>query len=137
MLRETSANRYLLLANITSRTAFISSYLSLRVERSNLYNYLVVKKQFYVYILTNFTNNVLYTGITNNLIRRIYEHKSEFVSSFASKYKANKLVYFEIYENSYDAIAREKQIKAGSRKKKLELIELNNKEWKDLYDEII
>ena len=80
---------------------------------------------------------MLYTGITNNLIKRVWQHKNSFVSSFTSKYKVNKLVYFEEYQTPYDAIAREKQIKSGSRKKKIELIESLNPNWEDLYKEII
>lgn len=110
--------------------------MSLRAQRGNLYNEFV-SKQFYVYILTNSTNTVLYTGITSNLIKRVYEHKNSYVPGFTSKYRVNKLVYYEIYQIPYDAISREKQIKSGSRKKKLELIELNNKNWKDLYNKLI
>jgi len=94
-------------------------------------------KQFYVYIMTNKTNKVLYTGITNDLVRRIHEHKTGSVSSFTSKYNTNKLVYFETYNNSITAIEREKQITAGSREKKLQLIEKNNAEYSDLYATII
>lgn len=92
---------------------------------------------YFVYIATNKTNTVLYTGVTNNLARRIYEHKHKFVSSFTSKYKINKLVYHEIYENINEAIKREKQIKAGSRRKKLELIKTKNPLFEDLYSKIV
>ncbi|MDH3975869.1 MAG: GIY-YIG nuclease family protein [Deltaproteobacteria bacterium] len=95
-----------------------------------------MNKQFYVYIMTNKHNRVLYTGVTNNLQRRIYEHKGKLVKGFTTKYNINKLVYYEVFEDSYNAISREKQIKAGSRKKKLVLIETMNPEWKDLYDEL-
>lgn len=92
-----------------------------------------MSKHFYVYIMTNKDNSVLYTGVTNDLIRRVYEHKEKLIKGFTKKYNATKLVYYEIFENSYDSITREKQIKAGSRKKKLDLINKFNKEWKDIY----
>jgi len=93
-------------------------------------------KQFYVYILTNKYNTILYTGVTNNLKRRVYEHKNKLVEGFTKKYNINKLVYYEVFEDAYNAISREKQLKAGSRKKKLDLINKINKEWKDLYEEV-
>ena len=92
---------------------------------------------YYVYILTNKNNSVLYTGVTNNLIRRIYEHKNHLVKSFTEKYLVTKLVYFEQTNNIESAILREKQIKAGSRKKKIELINKFNIKWEDLYSKII
>jgi len=97
----------------------------------------VRNKQYYVYILTNFNNKVLYTGVTEDLIKRVWQHKNSVVESFTSKYKVNKLVYFAIFQNPYEAIGREKQIKGGSRRKKLDLIETKNKKWKDLYDELL
>jgi len=72
----------------------------------------------YVYLLTNKSNTVIYTGVTNNLPKRVYEHKEKLIRGFTSKYNVNKLVYFEAYDSIQDAIAREKQIKAGSRRKK-------------------
>lgn len=101
--------------------------MSLRAKRSNLY---------YVYILTNNQNTVLYTGVTNNLARRIYEHKQKIFKGFTSKYNINKLVYYESTDNIESAILREKQIKGGSRQKKLDLINKLNPTWKDLYKEI-
>jgi putative endonuclease len=92
-------------------------------------------KQYCVYIMTNKHNTVLYTGVTNDLQRRVLEHKSGRGSKFTSKYKIIKLVYFEMGDNVDAAIAREKQIKAGSRQKKIDLINSMNPEWKDLYDE--
>ena len=89
-------------------------------------------KHFYVYILTNPTNTVLYTGITNDVNRRTYEHKGKEIKSFTSCYNVTKLVYYETYEDADSAIAREKQIKAGSRAKKIALIEKMNPKWKDL-----
>jgi len=95
-----------------------------------------MKKQYYVYIMTNERNTVLYTGITDNLYKRIYEHKNKLVEGFTKRYNIDKLVYYEIFDNPYDAISREKQIKAGSRKKKIELIKNINPEFKDLYKEL-
>ncbi|MBN1779312.1 MAG: GIY-YIG nuclease family protein [Candidatus Buchananbacteria bacterium] len=95
------------------------------------------QKQYYIYILTNKINTVLYVGVTNNLARRIYEHKEKLnPNSFTSKYNVNRLVYYEIFNNSYDAISREKQIKAGSRVKKINLIKSINPQWQDLFNEL-
>ena len=94
----------------------------------------VIKINYYVYILSNQTNVVLYTGITNNLIKRTYEHKNNLSpSSFTAKYKVHKLVYYETTNDVYSAISREKQIKSHSRKWKNELITSFNPSWKDLY----
>jgi len=87
--------------------------------------------------MTNKSNTVLYTGITNDLKRRVYEHKNKIVEGFTKKYNVDKLVYYEIFDDPYNAITREKQIKSGSREKKVELINSFNKEWKDLYNEIL
>ena len=94
-------------------------------------------KQGYVYILFNKRNGTLYTGVTSNLIKRVYEHKNKLAEGFTSKYDVDKLGYYEIHNSIVSAIAREKQIKGGSRKKKLELIENMNPEWNDLYESII
>ena len=91
----------------------------------------------YVYILTNKCNRVLYTGVTSNLIRRIYEHREKLNEGFTKRYNVYKLVYYEIFTDIYMAIAREKQIKAGSRAKKLELINRFNHDWRDLYQDIL
>ena len=93
-------------------------------------------KLYYVYIMTNKTNSVLYTGITNNLSRRTHEHRKKLVKGFTSKYNLNKLVYYEVFESPAPAIEREKQLKAGSRLKKVKLIETMNSDWKDLSEEI-
>jgi len=95
-----------------------------------------VKEQFYVYIITNTNNTVLYPGVTSDLNKRIYEHRAKLVDGFSKKYNLNKLVYYEIAENAESAILREKQIKAGRRKKKLDLIHNMNPGWRDLYPEI-
>ena len=95
-------------------------------------------KHGFIYIITNNKHTVLYTGVTSNLNKRIKEHQDKrYQGSFYARYNANKLVYYEAFQMIGDAINREKQIKAGSRKKKLKLIEEKNPEWKDLYQEII
>jgi len=96
----------------------------------------VVSKQYYVYIMTNNRNTVLYVGVTNDLIRRVYEHKEKLADGFTRKYNIAKLVYYEVSEDIENAILREKQIKAGSRQKKVRLIDSINREWHDLYDEL-
>jgi putative endonuclease len=93
--------------------------------------------QYFVYILTNKYNKVLYVGVTNNLIRRVYEHKNKLISGFTSKYNVNKLVYYESFPSVFDAIKREKEIKGWKREKKVALINSFNPEWKDLYEELI
>lgn len=92
-------------------------------------------KQYCVYIMTNTHNTVLYTGVTNNIQRRVLEHRTGTGSKFAKKYNIHKLVYYESGDDINAAIFREKQIKAGSRKKKIELIKSINPDWKDLYEE--
>lgn len=98
---------------------------------------MAVGKEYYVYIMTNAHNIVLYTGVTNDLARRVYEHKNGLGSTFSKKYNVHKLVYYEQGNDIHTTIAREKQIKGGSRKKKIDLINKMNPEWKDLYEEII
>ncbi len=95
-----------------------------------------MSKQYYVYIMTNKSNTVLYTGVTNDLERRVYGHREKLTDGFTKKYNVNKLVYYEVLEDIYTAISREKRIKSGSRQKKIDLINSINKEWKDLYEEL-
>ncbi len=90
---------------------------------------------YYVYIITN-TSKTLYIGMTNNLERRVYQHKNKLVPGFTSKYNLNRLVYYEQTENVLSAIAREKQLNGWLRKKKIDLIEAQNPEWADLSDEL-
>ena len=92
---------------------------------------------YYIYILASKRNGTLYVGVTNNLVRRVYEHKNEFVEGFTNKYGVHKLVYFEQCEDFNSAVQREKRIKEWERRWKIELIEKENPEWKDLYDEIL
>jgi putative endonuclease len=93
--------------------------------------------QYYVYILASKKNGTIYIGVTNNLIRRVYEHKEGLIDGFTKKYNVKKLVYFEIYNDIYEAIKREKAMKKWLRKWKIELIEKTNPGWKDLYEELI
>ena len=79
---------------------------------------------------------MLYVGVTNDLVRRVYEHKEKLAAGFTRKYNIVKLVYYEIFQDVENAILREKQIKAGSRQQKVELINSKNREWRDLYDEL-
>ena len=88
-------------------------------------------QEYYVYILTN-KSKTLYTGVTNNLIRRMYEHKNKLVEGFTKKYNLTMLVCYELFNNINDAIRREKQIKGLLRKKKIALIEMINPKWEDL-----
>jgi len=90
----------------------------------------------YVYILTNKANTVLYTGVTSDLPKRIYQHKRKMVDGFSKKYNLDKLVYYEILDDIENAISREKQIKGWVRKKKIELIDSLNPTWNDLYENI-
>lgn len=91
-----------------------------------------MQKIYYVYILTNLTNSVLYVGITSNLIKRIFEHKNKLVAGFTKKYNIWKLVYYEIHEDVQTALKREKQIKNLVRRKKIELIKTINPDFKEL-----
>ena len=96
----------------------------------------MLTKQYYIYFLCNFDNKVLYVGVTNDLKRRVYEHRNSLVEGFTTKYHVYKLVYYEIFEEISVAIEREKQIKAGSRVKKNALVDKFNPYWEDLYDKI-
>jgi putative endonuclease len=95
------------------------------------------EKHGYVYIMTNPGNTVLYTGITSNLISRVHQHKNKDIKGFTTKYNLVKLVYFECGDDIRSAITREKQIKAGSRARKIALIESMNPDWHDLYEELL
>lgn len=90
----------------------------------------------YVYLMTNKHNTVIYTGVTSNLQKRAYEHRESLVDGFTKKYNIKKLLYYEVADNIEAAIAREKQIKAGSRRKKIDLIKSMNPSFKDLYPEL-
>ncbi|HEB56485.1 MAG TPA: GIY-YIG nuclease family protein [Gammaproteobacteria bacterium] len=96
-----------------------------------------MNKQPAVYLLASKRNGTLYTGVTSNLVVRVWEHKNNQVEGFTQKYGVHRLVYFELHQNMASAIVREKQIKKWKRQWKLALIEKNNADWKDLYDEIV
>ena len=93
-------------------------------------------KQYYVYIMTNRTYTALYTGVTSDLLKRVYEHKDKVTDGFTKRYQVNKLVYYEIFSDPQNAITREKQIKDRARQKKIELIEGMNPQWRDLAEEL-
>ena len=94
-------------------------------------------KNMYVYIVTNRKYGVLYTGVTNNLLRRVYEHKNKIIKGFTSKYNAYLLVYYEFFDSEISAITREKQIKDYKRQKRIDLVNDFNPEWKDLYSTLV
>jgi putative endonuclease len=93
-------------------------------------------KNYYVYIMASERNGTLYIGVTNDLIRRVFEHKNDMVDGFTKKYQVHDLVYFEHTNDALSALTREKQLKKWKRKWKLELIEEFNPDWKDLYEEL-
>jgi putative endonuclease len=110
---------------------------SLRAERSNLgTGEGGVDKVYCVYIVTNQRNTVLYTGVTGDLAARAYQHREKLLRGFTVRYNVSRLVYYEAGYDASGAIAREKQIKAGSRQKKIDLINGFNPEWRDLYDDL-
>jgi putative endonuclease len=94
-------------------------------------------KQAHVYILTSARNGTLYVGVTSQLVQRIWQHKNHVLEGFSQRYKVDQLVWFEPHESMEAAIRREKQIKSGSRKRKLDLIEAMNPGWRDLYEDIL
>ena len=94
-------------------------------------------KQYYIYIMTNKINTVLYIGVTSDLIRRVYEHKTKLIKGFTEKYNINKLVYFEATNDISGAITKEKQLKKWKRAWKEKLINEKNPEWRDLYNDLI
>ena len=94
-------------------------------------------KQYYVYILASRKNGTLYIGITSDLVKRVWEHKEKAVKGFTRKYSVNRLVYYEIFDDSENAIKREKRLKEYKRQWKIDLIEKENPEWNDLYEMIV
>ncbi len=95
-----------------------------------------MEKHFYVYIMTNTWNSVLYVGVTNDLLRRVWEHRNSVIEGFTKRYHVSRLVYYETCDVATTAIVREKQIKAGSRQDKIRLIESVNRDWHDIYNEL-
>lgn len=96
-----------------------------------------MERQFFVYILTNSRRTVLYTGVTGDLIKRIHQHRTRMLPGFASRYNVDRLVFYEILNDAVAAIAREKQIKGGSRAKKVALIAGMNPQWRDLLNDLL
>jgi putative endonuclease len=96
-----------------------------------------MERQPAVYLLSNKNNTVLYTGVTSDLVKRIWQHRQKIIDGFTKKYNCTRLLYFEVFMDMESAIAREKLIKGGSRKKKEQLINGFNPDWRDLYEEII
>jgi len=94
-------------------------------------------KQYAVYFMTNKNNTVLYIGVTSELVKRVYQHKTKAYKGFTAKYNCDKLVYFEVYTDINEAISREKQLKNGNRKRKNELVDKENPDWNDLSEEWI
>jgi len=95
-----------------------------------------MSQQFYVYIMTNPRKTVLYTGVTNDLVRRVWEHRNARGRGFTARYHCTQLVLYEVFRDAYNAVTREKQIKAGSRRQKAELIGRANPKWRDLCTEL-
>ena len=91
----------------------------------------------YVYIVTNHKHGTLYIGVTNNLVRRTYEHRNKLIEGFTKQHNLTKLVYYEIWQGELEAIEREKKLKKAYRKYKISLIEKQNPDWNDLYDSIV
>jgi len=96
----------------------------------------MARRSGFVYIMTNKRNTVLYTGVTSDLKRRVWQHREKVIQGFTERYNVTKLVYYEAFEDVLDAIAREKQIKGGSRQKKIALIAGMNPDWRDLCDDL-
>ena len=94
-------------------------------------------KHYYVYILASQKNGTLYVGVTSNLIKRVWEHKENVVKGFTARYYVHNLVYYEQYDDIRNAIQREKYLKGKKRQFKVDLIKKNNKEWRDLYEDIL
>ncbi len=95
-----------------------------------------MSKYYYVYIIANKRNGTLYIGVTNDLIRRVYEHKNNIIEGFTKRYKIHKLVYYEVFEDINEAIYREKCLKRWKRQWKIKLIQKDNLKWRDLYDHL-
>lgn len=121
----------------TSLRGAFSAAISAKQDSLQVVQYQQMDRYSYVYLLTNKNNSVIYTGVTTGLIKRISQHKNKQTPGFSSRYNLDKLVYYEVFESVTEAIKREKQIKAGSRKDKLNLIKTTNPEFEDLYHKLI
>ena len=95
-----------------------------------------MSRHYYVYLLANKSGSTIYAGVTSDLQRRVHEHKNKLVAGFTASYGVDRLVYFEIFDDPESAISREKQIKAGPRQKKIDLVNKANRRWRDLYEEL-
>jgi putative endonuclease len=95
-----------------------------------------MSRQYYVYLLANKGGSTIYTGVTSDLQRRVYQHKEKLVPGFTAGYGVDRLVYYEVFDDPESAITREKQIKAGPRQKKIDLVNKANRPWRDLYEEL-
>ena len=120
---------------LSFRTPFVRSGIQLLTGRASNQGWVV--KQTAVYILANKRNGTLYTGVTSDLQRRVWQHKRDVVEGFSKRYQTHLLVYFELHSSMYEAISREKKLKKWHRRWKLELIESLNPEWNDLYDSLV
>ena len=96
----------------------------------------MLHRSYFVYSMTNRTRTVLYTGVTTDLKRRVWQHREKIFEGFTSRYQVERLVYYEMFDDVNSAIAREKQLKAGSRQKKIDLVNALNAEWRDLFDDL-
>ena len=96
----------------------------------------MIHRYYCVYIMTNRHNTVLYTGVTSDLKKRVWQHREKLVEGFTKRYNVTKLVYYEVFDDVRVAIAREKQLKGGSRQKKIDLVNSMNSGWRDLYDDL-
>jgi putative endonuclease len=112
-------------------------FIKTRLRRFSQFRIIFAMKKYYVYILASQRNGTLYLGVTNNLLRRVDEHKNDLNEGFTKKYGVHQLVYFEEHDRAEPAIEREKQIKKWNREWKLNLIERFNPEWKDLFEELL
>jgi putative endonuclease len=118
-------------------------FVALRAPRNDAFGGVIaseakqlMRKQYYVYILANVRHTVLYTGVTSDLKKRVYQHRMKLVPGFTSRYNVCELIYYEVADNPEAAILREKQIKAGSRTKKIDLVNSMNPQWQDLYESL-
>jgi putative endonuclease len=124
---------------VSQKTFLLSShtYIVIASEAWQSYTGIVFTNNYFVYILTNPHHTVLYIGVTNNIVKRVFEHKNKLVAGFTKKYNVHKLLYYEIFNDIQEAINREKQLKAGSRKKKIDLIQTVNPLLEDLYENLL
>lgn len=121
----------------TINASVIPSYVMLHLIYLAYHTGIIMKKCPAIYIMASKKRGTLYTGVTSNLIKRVYQHRNNLTPGFTQRYGCKYLVYYELHEDMINAIAREKQLKGGSRKKKIVLIESMNKDWLDLYSRLL